>query len=97
MDWVSSLTAPIIIQGGAVGLLVVFVIAILTGRLIPRSTYEDRLREVEDWKAAWRDCEKARQELNQSVQVALELGRITERMISSTAVPEKENSAGEGP
>jgi hypothetical protein len=92
VDWLTSIPAPFFLQGGAVALLSVFIIAILTGRLVPRSTYEDKIKEADDWKTAWRDSEKAREELSKNVHVALELGRITEKlMIASSVAPEKEN------
>ena len=96
MDWMSSIPTPFLLQGGAVGLLALFVVAILTGRLVPRSTYEDKIKEADDWKAAWRDSEKAREELGKSVQVAIELGKITEKlMISSSGASNQVDSAGE--
>lgn len=97
MDWLSTIPIPALLQGGAGGLLALFIVAILTGRLIPRSTYEDKIKEADDWKTAWRDSEKAREELGKSVHVALELGRITEKLISSTAAPVKSESSGEKP
>lgn len=91
MDWLSSIPAPFLLQSGAAGLLALFVIAVLTGKLVPRSTYEDKLKEADDWKTAWKDSEKAREELSKNVQVAIELGRITEKlMIASAGAPEKE-------
>lgn len=96
MDWLSTIPAPMIMQGGAVGLLGIFIIAILTGRLVPRSILEDKIKEADDWKTAWRDSEKAREELSKSVNVALELGRITEKLISSTVPSDKKDSVGEG-
>jgi len=97
VDWLSTIPIPALLQGGAGGLLALFIVAILTGRLIPRSTYEDKIKEADDWKTAWRDSEKAREELGKSVHVALELGRITEKLISSTAAPVKSESSGEKP
>ena len=91
MDWLTSIPAPFLLQGGAVSLLALFVVAILTGRLVPRSTYEDKIKEANDWKAAWTTSEKAREELSKNVQVAIELGRITEKlMIASAGAPDKE-------
>lgn len=96
MDWLSAIPAPFLLQGGAIGLLALFVMAILTGRLVPRSTYEDKIKEADDWKSAWRDSEKAREELSKSVQVAIELGKITEKlMISSSGASNHPDSAGE--
>lgn len=97
MDWLSDLPMPALLQGGAGGLLALFILAILTGRLVPRSTYEDKIKEANDWKEAWRDSEKAREELGKSVHVALELGRITEKIITSSATSGKSGSAGDRP
>ena len=96
MDWLSAIPAPVLLQGGAVGLLFIFVIAILTGKLIPRSIHEDNIKEAEDWKSAFINSEKSREELSKSVHVALELGRITEKLVSAASVnAAQRESAGE--
>lgn len=92
MDWLSAIPITALQQGGAWGLLSLCILAIITGRLVPRSTYRDKIKEADDWKAAWRDSEKAREELGKSVHVALELGRITEKIITSSASNDKNES-----
>lgn len=96
MDWLTTIPTPFLLQGGAIGLLALFVIAILTGKLVPRSTYEDKIKEADDWKSAWRDSERAREELGKNIQVAIELGKINEKlMISLSGAPEPTDSAGD--
>lgn len=47
-------------DAGSVGLLVVVVLLILTGRLVPRRTHEDVLADRERWRQAYLESEKAR-------------------------------------
>ena len=53
MDWTAYLTPSI----GATGLLAGFVIAILTGRLLPKAGVDERLadkdRQIETWRTAY--------------------------------------------
>lgn len=41
----------ILAKGGPVSLLVLVVVMILTGRLVPRATFQDKVEEAKEWKA----------------------------------------------
>ncbi|MFD7867302.1 hypothetical protein [Streptomyces sp. NPDC059783] len=64
-------------QGGAVALLVLVVLMVLTGRLVPRRTYDDLLKERDTWQAAHRESEAARTSEREQTQELLELSRTS--------------------
>ena len=86
-----------IVQGGAVALLAGVLVAIFTGRLLPR-WWVDQLRasdqkaierlttEVDEWRSAYRSVDLANRELILHSQDLMETGRIT-RALFSSAIP----------
>ena len=70
-------------QVGASGLVVLFVILLLTGRIVPRSTLTDTQAERDSWRKAHEVSEKARAELAQSVHDLLEHARTSDAFIRS--------------
>ncbi|MFJ3141747.1 hypothetical protein ACIPJM_04750 [Streptomyces halstedii] len=74
-----------IAQGGAVALLAVVVIMVLTGRLVPRRTYNDLLEERNTWRSAHAVSEEARHLERNQVGELLELSRTADRVL--TALP----------
>lgn len=71
MEALLGLPASIVIQGGAVGVLALFVLGILTGRLVPRKSLEDvrtdrdaRLAESQARGDEWRAAAHAQDERN---------------------------------
>lgn len=91
-------------QGGALAVLVGWagscLVAILTGRLVPRSTltdvrsdaqrHEERLHvEISDWRAAYLDSEKAREAQTEQVRQLTEVSRTVEQLIRSLMPPER--------
>ncbi|MEU9946999.1 hypothetical protein [Streptomyces sp. NPDC047939] len=64
-------------QGGAVALLALVVLMVLTGRLVPRRTYDDLLSERDTWRAAHTESEAARASERAQNQELLELSRTS--------------------
>lgn len=44
---------------GAGGLVVLAVLMLLSGRIVPRSVYQDMVAQRDKWEAAWRDSQQA--------------------------------------
>lgn len=72
-------------QGGAVALLALVVLMVLTGRLIPRRTYDDLREERDTWRSAHSTSEEARRLEREQVDELLELSRTADRVL--TALP----------
>lgn len=70
-------------QGGAVAILVIAVLMVLTGRLIPRRTYEDLKEERDTWRAAHIESEKARAEERAQTDELLEMARTAGHILDS--------------
>lgn len=66
---------------GAGGLVSLFVIAVMRGKLVPRKTMEDVLKERDDWKAAHALSEQARLAAAGQVEELLEHARTTDAFI----------------
>jgi hypothetical protein len=81
-----------ILQGGAVGVLLIVVLSIITGRLVPRRSLEDvrtdrdaRIAEEKDrgdeWRAAAQTQDARNDVLTQQVAQLLEAARTTNALI----------------
>ncbi|MFD5026981.1 hypothetical protein [Streptomyces sp. NPDC058373] len=62
---------------GAVTLLAVVVLMVLTGRLVPRRTYDDLKEERDTWRSAHTVSEEARAMERAQTRELLELGRTS--------------------
>ncbi|MEU1800914.1 hypothetical protein [Streptomyces sp. NPDC019937] len=76
-----------VVQGGAVALLAVAVLMVLTGRLIPRRTYDDLKEERDTWRNAALESEKGRAEDRAQVGELLETTRTTGHVLASLPLP----------
>ncbi|MGW5711534.1 hypothetical protein ACWF8U_00635 [Streptomyces olivaceus] len=74
-----------IVDGGSVALLAVVVLMVLTGRLVPRRTYDDLKEERDTWRAAHATSEEARRLERDQTRELLELSRTADRVL--TALP----------
>jgi hypothetical protein len=94
----SELSGIGLVQGGAVGVLVVVLMMVFTGRLVPRSVLEDvrrdrdaRLAELaaerDSWKGAHAVSEEARHLDQDSVRELLEVARTTEHVMRALPSP----------
>jgi hypothetical protein len=83
-----------IVQGGAVALLAGVLIAIFTGRLVPRwqvtqlrasdaAAIKRLTAEVDEWRSAYRSLDLANRELILHSQDLMETGRITRQLFAS--------------
>lgn len=76
---------------GVVGLVVVFALGLGTGRLFTRRQYDDVAHDRDEWRAAHRISETARQVAADQVEELLEHARTTDRFIRSLPYrPEQE-------
>lgn len=64
-------------------LLSIVVLMILTGRLIPRRTYDDMMHDRDEWRAAHRISETARVESVSQVDELLEHSRTTSGVLDA--------------
>ncbi|MET9445467.1 hypothetical protein [Streptomyces sp. NPDC006610] len=74
-----------VVDGGAVGLLVLVFLFVLTGKLVPRKTHEDALADRDNWRAAYLESEKARQVEHEQTGELLEMARLSGNIL--TALP----------
>ncbi|MEU7435723.1 hypothetical protein AB0B07_33520 [Streptomyces sioyaensis] len=70
-------------QGGAVALLAVVVLMVLTGRLIPRRTYDDLKEERDTWRSAHSESEVARAEERDQNRQLMELAHTAGHVLDS--------------
>lgn len=59
------------------GLLLVTVLMVLTGRLIPRRTYLDKVKEAERWQSAYEVERTSRQALQAQTSELLEVAKTS--------------------
>jgi len=92
MDWLQPWVGSV----GAGGLVTIFVIAILSGRLIPkgyvddlraedRKTIERQAEEIKEWRTAWMAEKLISQELVGHVNELMESGKITQKLLEEIA------------
>lgn len=79
-------------DAGAVALLVLVVLLILTGRLIPRRTHEDTLADRDNWRRAFLESEAARKVEHEQVEELLDMAKLGGHIL--TALP-RPGQAGE--
>lgn len=78
------------INPGGVGLgalLTLVVLLILTGRLIPRRTHEDALRERDTWRQAFLESEAARKVEHEQVEELLEMAKLGGHILAALPRP----------
>lgn len=83
-----------IAQGGAVALLAVVVLMVLTGRLVPRRTYDDLREEKNDWKATAQAAGDVIREQQRQLGETLEFGRTAGHVLTSLPQPGRGVTAG---
>lgn len=79
---VTELTAPALL-GLAVWL-------ILTGRIVPRSTYDEKVKEAEKWQAAHSVSEEARLVQSKQLDAAMEVGQVAKHVLTALDQARKE-------
>lgn len=68
---------------GASGLVAIIVVLVLTGRLLPRSTFSEMRRDRDMWRAAYAESEAARREERAQANEMLELARTSAHVLES--------------
>ncbi|CAM5627983.1 hypothetical protein STENM36S_07629 [Streptomyces tendae] len=72
-------------DGGAVGLLILVFLSVVTGRLIPRRTHEDALADRDKWRQAFLESEAARKVEHEQTGELLEMAKLGGHLL--TALP----------
>lgn len=80
-------------DAGAVSLLVLVVLFILTGRLVPRKTHEDALADRDNWRTAFLESEALRKVEHDQTGELLEMARLGGHILA--ALPHPPRTAGE--
>ena len=69
---------------GPAALVAIAVLLVLTGRLVPRRTYDDMKHDRDEWRASHRLSEQARLEQAGQLDEMLELGRTTTAIVRAS-------------
>ncbi|MGQ4338090.1 hypothetical protein ACN6LF_001886 [[Kitasatospora] papulosa] len=80
-------------DAGAVALLTLVVLFILTGRLVPRKTHEDALTDRDNWRTAFLESEALRKVEHDQTGELLEMARLGGHILA--ALPAPPRAAGE--
>lgn len=80
-------------DAGAVALLTLVVLFILTGRLVPRKTHEDALADRDNWRTAFLESEALRKVEHDQTGELLEMARLGGHILA--ALPQPPRTAGE--
>lgn len=92
MEWIGL---PFV-QGGFMLVVIAFVLAMLTGRLLPKSyvadlregdrlTIERQREEISEWRTAWIASDLSKRELVSHVGDLMETGKVTAEALRSIA------------
>lgn len=85
---VVSLTPPV--------LLGIAILMLLTGRLIPRNTYQDKAQEAEQWRLAYEAERAARTISDSQTRELLEIARMSEHFLSAVFENSERLTSGDG-
>ncbi|MFI9598953.1 hypothetical protein ACIHCX_03560 [Streptomyces sp. NPDC052043] len=86
----SELFGISVVDGGAVGLLVLVFLYVITGRLVPRRTYNDLLKERDYWRAAHAEEVAARRDERALTTELLEVAHTADHVLASLPPPRRE-------
>lgn len=96
MGWETYLTPTL----GVGGLLAACVIAIITGRLIPKSSVDERLadkdRQIETWRSNYDKAMEALDEQRRQITALAEASHTTARVINAIPRAARMNGVTEG-
>lgn len=80
-------------DAGAVALLTLVVLFILTGRLVPRKTHEDLIADRDNWRAAFLESEALRKVEHDQTADLLDMAKLTGPLLA--ALPQPQQATGE--
>jgi hypothetical protein len=64
-------------------LLGIAILMVLTGRLVPRSTYDDKAEEANKWQAAHKVSEEARLSQTRQMDAVMEVGETVKNVLTA--------------
>lgn len=74
-------------NGGAVALLGIVFLFVVTGKLVPRRTHEDILVDRDNWRNAYLNSEAARQKEHEQTDELLEMARLGGNVLAALPRP----------
>jgi hypothetical protein len=77
------------VEGGAWALVTIAVLMVLTGRLIPRRTYDDMVADRDNWRQAFHASEEVRRMQDKQVEQLLTVAEVGGRIINALPRPEE--------
>lgn len=66
-----------------VSLLLIVALMVFTGRLVPRYLYLEKVKEADQWRAAYEASEKARATSEAQTRELLEVAKTSEKFLSA--------------
>ncbi|MFF9175993.1 hypothetical protein [Streptomyces sp. NPDC014793] len=85
------------VEGGAWTLVTIAVLMVLTGRLIPRRTYDDMVADRDNWRSAFHSSEEVRRMESKQVEDLLAVAEVGGRILSALPKPgEPAEEVGDG-
>lgn len=76
-----------VVDGGAVALLALVFLFVLTGKLVPRRTHEDVLVDRDNWRKAYLNSEAARQVEHEQTGELIEMARLGGNVLAALPRP----------
>jgi hypothetical protein len=76
-------------------LLGIAILMLLTGRLVPRSTYQDKTKEAEQWRQAYEAERSARTKSDAQTRELLEIARMSEHFLSAVFENSERQKSGD--
>lgn len=65
------------------GLLLIAVLMVLTGRLIPRATYQEKVKEADQWRIAYEASDLARSKSEAQTRELLEVAKTSAAFLAA--------------
>lgn len=85
------------VEGGAWALVTIAVLMVLTGRLIPRRTYDDMVADRDNWRQAFHTSEEVRRMESKQVEDLLGVAEVGGRILNALPRPgESAEEVGDG-
>jgi hypothetical protein len=81
-----------VVDGGAVALLGLVFLFVVTGKLVPRRTYEDVLVDRNNWRDAALNSEAARQKEHEQTGELIEIARLGGNVLAALPKPGQHSS-----
>lgn len=76
-----------VVDGGAVALLVLVFLYVISGRLVPRRTHEDMITDRDNWRAAFLESEAARKVEHDQNEQLLAMANLSGNLLAALPPP----------